>query len=235
MSKIVAPLAGWNVRGYSYGELQPDGQRHPGADLNVGYGDDDLGLPVVSFASGTVVERLEWDGESYGLGNAGLVEHRLFGRDGGAGVALWSLYAHLDAFDAGFVPGAKLEAGQPVGTCGKSGFQAWAHLHFEVRYLGPPHMTAAYWGGRLNYEAQSTRYADPFTILRVLEGAGVFGAEEDLVARLSVTEHELRITQIDRERNFQLKMEMEACLRRLEGAKRLRKGTTEKLIKKVIG
>jgi hypothetical protein len=45
------------------------------------------------------------------------------------------------------------------------------------------------------------------------------------------------VTQIDRERNYQLKMEMEmeACLRRLEGAKRVRRGTTERLIKKVIG
>ena len=43
---VVPPLAGWNVRGYSYGELTKTGY-HPGADLNVGYGDADLGLPVV--------------------------------------------------------------------------------------------------------------------------------------------------------------------------------------------
>ena len=55
------------------------------------------------------------------------------------------------------------------------------------------------------------------------------------MARLAMTEHELRVTQIDRERTYQLKMEMEACLRRLEGAKRVRKGTTERLIRKVIG
>ncbi|HET7769745.1 MAG TPA: M23 family metallopeptidase, partial [Chloroflexota bacterium] len=222
----------------------------PGADLNVGYGDEDLGLDVVCFADGVVAERLEWDGETYGLGNVGLVEHRLFGGggpEGGSegesegGVRLWSLYAHLDGFDEGFVPGARLAAGQRVGACGKSGFQAWAHLHFELRYRGPAEgMTAAYWGGRLSYEAQSERYADPYTVLRVLEGAGVFGAAEDLVARLArlaLTEHELRVTRIDRERNYQLKMEMEmeACWRRLEGAKRVRRGTTERLIKKVIG
>lgn len=59
--------------------------------------------------------------------------------------------------------------------------------------------------------------------------------DEDLVARLSTAEHELRVMQIDRERNYLLKVEMEACLRRLEGAKRVRKGTTERLIKKEIG
>ena len=151
-AKIVAPLAGWNVRGYSYGELQPDGQRHPGADLNVGYGDEDLGLDVVCFADGVVAERLAWDGETYGLGNVGLVEHRLFrgaGLEGGEGersVRLWSVYAHLDGLDEGFVPGARVEAGQRVGACGKSGSQAWAHLHFELRYRGPSEgMTAAYW------------------------------------------------------------------------------------------
>ena len=134
------------------------------------------------------------------------------------------------------LPAGPIAAGQRVGACGKTGFQAWAHLHFELRYRGPAEgMTAAYWGGRLSYEAQSDRYADPYTVLRVLEGAGVYGAEEDLVARLALTEHELRVTQIDRERNYQLKMEMEACLRRLEGTKRVRKGTTERLIKKVIG
>lgn len=55
------------------------------------------------------------------------------------------------------------------------------------------------------------------------------------MARLSTAEHELRVMQIDRERTYLLKVEMEACLRRLEGAKRVRKGTTERLIKKEIG
>ncbi len=96
-------------------------------------------------------------------------------------------------------------------------------------------MTAACWGGRLSYEAQSNRYADPFTVLRLLEGTGVYGAEEDLVARLSAADQELRVTQVDRERNYLLQMETEACLRRLEGSKRARNGTTERLIRKVIG
>jgi len=44
------------------------------------------------------------------------------------------------------------------------------------------------------------------------------------LAHVALTEHELPVTQIDRERNYQLKMETEACFRRLEGAKRVRKG-----------
>ena len=227
-TRIVAPLAGWNVRGYSYGEVQSDGQRHPGADLNVGYGDEDLGLDVVCFAAGVVAERLAWDGRSYGLGNVGLVAHRLFGRGDGAsgagegeaagggghdgaagGVRLWSMYAHLDSFDEGFVPGARLEAGQRIGVCGKSGGQGWAHLHFELRYRGPEQgMPAGFWGGRLSYEAQSARYADPYTVLRLLEGVGRI--EGPGVAELA---GELAVVVADRDWNHAVKMELEHYLR----------------------
>ena len=206
----MAPLSGWNVRGYSYGELTPTGERHPGADLNVGGGDEDLGVPVVCFADGTVAERLEWDGWSYGLGNVGLVEHRLFAKQGAEeGVRVWSMYAHLEGFDERFVPGARVEAGQPIGTCGKSGGQTWAHLHFELRYRGPEHgMGAGYWGGRLSYEAQSARYADPFTVLRLLEGVGRI--EGPGVAELVA---ELAVVTADRDWNYAVKMELEHYLR----------------------
>ena len=110
MGAMVAPLAGWNVRGYSYGERQEDGQLHPGADLNVGYGDQDLGLDVVALADGVVVARREWDGLSYGYGNVGLVEHRL-GGDGDGEARLWSLYAHLEEFDESFREGVVIQAG----------------------------------------------------------------------------------------------------------------------------
>ena len=82
---------------------------------------------------------------------------------------------------------------------------------------------------------QSRRYADPYTILRVLEGSAIHHAEEHLVRRLTETEHDLHITQIDRERNYCLKMEMESYLRRLEHSRRIRRGTTDRLIKRIIG
>ena len=246
--RIVAPLAGWNVRGYSYGELQPDGQRHPGADLNVGYGDEDLGLPVVCFADGVVAERVDWDGRSYGFGNAGLVEHRLFGQDGEAasgsesgteGVRLWSLYAHLDSFDGGFVPGARLAAGQRIGACGKSGGQTWAHLHFELRYKGLPDMAARYWGGRLSYEAQSARYADPYTVLRLLEGlelgssSAARGVDGERVEAACPEAERCAVVWADRDYNYRLKMLFEGTLRELEAKRRLKRGTTERLIAQV--
>lgn len=145
MGRVVAPLAGWNVRGYGYGERQEDGQLHPGADLNVGYGDQNLGLDVVALADGVVVARRKWDGRSYGYGNVGLVEHWLVG-DGDGVVRLWGLYAHLDAFDESFREGAPVVAGQRLGACGKSGAQRWAHLPLELRYQGPPEMSLEFWG-----------------------------------------------------------------------------------------
>jgi len=37
------------------------------------------------------------------------------------------------------------------------------------------------------------------------------------LARVALAEHALPVTQIGRERNYELKMEMDACLRRLKG------------------
>jgi len=231
MPRILAPLPNWNVRGFSYGELQPNGEHHPGADLNVGYGDDDLGLPVLCFADGTVVQFLHWDGHSYGFGNAALVEHHLF-----SPLPLWSLYAHLDSFSDSLIEGSPIAAGDPIGACGKSGGQTWAHLHFELRHKGPPEMPAAYWGGRLNYEAQSTRFADPYTLLRVLEGVDL--ADQDRLASLSALtadrdalQSQFALLSADRDFNYRLKMTFEAYLRQTERTRqRVRKGTADRLI-----
>jgi murein DD-endopeptidase MepM/ murein hydrolase activator NlpD len=226
LGAFVAPLAGWNVRGYSYGERTADGQLHPGADLNVGYGDDDRGLPVVAFAAGTAVYRGEWDGATYGYGNFALVEH-VIGADSAltphAGLRLWSLYAHLDSFDEAFVEGAPVAAGQRIGACGKSGWQEWAHLHFELRYAGPPEMQPGYWGGRLTPEQLSERYADPYTLMKTLGGLpepSSGGVDPAAYAAL----------QADRDFNWRLKQRFEHELRTLEARRRLKRGTVTRLI-----
>jgi len=162
--QVFSPLPGWNVRGYSYCQKQLDSQLHPGADLNVGAGDDDLGLPVVAFADGTIVGRVDWDGVTYGYGNALLLQHDF------VGLSVWTLYSHLDGIHSNSVLGYPVHGNEELGWCGKSGFQTWAHLHFEVRYQGPPAMPLTYWGGGLSIEGISNRYADPYTLFKVLGG-----------------------------------------------------------------
>lgn len=201
---LVSPLPAWNVRGYSYAERQQDGQLHPGADLNVGYGDDDLGLPVLCIAGGTVVHHQEWDGSSYGYGTFGLVRHQL------GGLPLWSLYAHLDSLDPSFRTGAAIVAGQPVGACGRTGRQRWAHLHLELRYAGPPDLPASFWGGTLDPERLSQLYADPYTLLRVLGALDT--ATNDAPTRDDLS-NTLSVMTADRDRNYSIKMELEHYLR----------------------
>ena len=225
---VTAPLPRWNVRGYSYGERQADGQLHIGADLNVGGGDEDLGLSVVCFAAGTVVYREAWDGHRYGYGGYGLVAHS----SELLGIPLWSLYAHLDELDPAFEVGATLTAGQRIGACGKSGWQTWAHLHFELRYDGPPRMQPGYWGGRLTPAELGERYADPYTLLRVL------GAYPDTLGHIrtqpdAVDPTTVQALQRDRDYNFALKMTFEATLRELERTRRLKRGTVDRLIASV--
>ncbi len=216
---LVPPLPGWNVRGYSYLERTQEGDLHPGADLNVGGGDDDLGLDVVSCASGVVVARRAWDAETYGYGNRLLVAHQV------AEFRFWGLYAHLDAFDGLVVAGASVEVGQRLGACGLSGFQRWAHLHFEARYQGPPEVDVDYWGGRLAIEQLSERYADPFTLFVVAPHLAVSPLAGEL---------DCSAVQVDRDYNYALKMAMEAYLRSVEGRRvRLKPGTTDRLIASV--
>jgi murein DD-endopeptidase MepM/ murein hydrolase activator NlpD len=202
--RVHAPLPGWNVRGWGYGQRQDDGQLHPGADLNVGAGDEDLGLDVVCFADGVVVARREWDGITYGYGNALLVAHEL------GALRLWSLYAHLHELDDAAQVGATVAGGQRLGACGKSGRQRWAHLHFELRYHGPDQMPLGYWGGGLSVDELSRRYADPYTLLKLAEIGGSEGAGGATAADLAA---HMAVLQADRDLNYRIKMEFEAILR----------------------
>jgi hypothetical protein len=250
MARIVAPLADWIVRGYSYLELQPDGERHTGVDLGIDpgagrpnnadtgadSGDPNLGLPVVCFADGIVVARLEWDGHTLGFGNAALVAHNLFAPGTPpdsvhAGPSLWSFYAQLDAFADSLVEGAPIAAGDPIGTCGNSGGVRHPHLHFELRLKGPPEMPAGFRGGRLTPAAHSVRYADPLTALRFLEAIETLSRSADLTTQLAAAEASLAALQLDRDHTRRLKLEMESFIRQHEGKhRRIKHGALDALI-----
>ena len=194
---VAMPLPGFNSRGYSYAQKQDDGQLHPGADLNVGAGDDDLGLPVVAFADGTIVGRIDWNRSSFGYGNALLLQHDF------PGLQLWTIYAHLDAFHSNSVLGYPAACGEEIGWCGKSGYQLWSHLHFEIRYQGPPAMPIEYWGGGLPIQTLSDRYADPYTLFKVL------GTMPAPAVDCSAVEAQLALVTDDRDRCNTLKAQFE--------------------------
>jgi hypothetical protein len=127
-----------------------------------------------------------------------------------------------------------MSPGQPIATCGKTGCQPWAHLHFEVRYQGPPQMPIDFWGGRLKPAVQNQRYADPYTLLRLLEGVDLSLQSPELLAQLAGAQEQLSLLRADRDFNYDLKMRMEAYLRSVEGKRpRIDVGCTDKLIASV--
>lgn len=81
------------------------------------------GTPVLAAAAGTVV----FAGPRSGYGNAVIIDH---------GGALATLYAHQNRLSV--ATGAKVAAGQAVGTVGSTGFSTGPHLHFEARLNGTP-------------------------------------------------------------------------------------------------
>jgi murein DD-endopeptidase MepM/ murein hydrolase activator NlpD len=97
------------------------------------------GTPVVTVSEGTVVHA----GRSGGYGNLVVVDH-------GGGITTY--YAHLSAYAAGVVEGAKVERGQEIGQVGSTGMSTGPHLHYEIRrdgrYLDPadPAQSLPTWG-----------------------------------------------------------------------------------------
>ncbi|ELX13883.1 peptidase domain-containing protein [Janthinobacterium sp. HH01] len=79
------------------------------------------GTPVHAVAAGTVVSAGKLAENEGRYGNAVILQHG----------AQRSLYAHLSSTNVR--PGAKVEAGQQIGTVGQTGFATGPHLHFEVR------------------------------------------------------------------------------------------------------
>lgn len=91
-------------------------------DLNLGYGDQDLGSIVVASAGGRVrLHKATW--RSYG---------RYITIDHGGG---WqTIYAHLAAYAVR--NGARVHQGDKIGWVGNNKGRFHAHLHFEQRYRG---------------------------------------------------------------------------------------------------
>ena len=112
---------GWLDPGYE----RATGDLHTGVDMNARTGGDtDKGHAVYSITDGTVVYA-GWDDW---IGGIVIVYH--------PGPQVWSCSWHLETII--IKKGARVQAGQQIGTIGKGGHgQFYAHLHFEIR-LQPP-------------------------------------------------------------------------------------------------
>ena len=102
------------------GLAHPCGRGHCGVDLS-----GPVGRPIVAVAAGVVVH----------------VEHSRNGRDGRSGRyvriehsdGVFTSYMHLNAIAAGLDVGDRVDAGQQIGTLGRTGIHSSApHLHFAL-------------------------------------------------------------------------------------------------------
>jgi hypothetical protein len=91
-----------------------------------------------------------WNGYSTGYGNH--LWLRLVNGD-------YLHYCHCDRIDLG--EGASGAAGDVVASCGKSGFQVWAHLHFEVKREDPAIAGWDYWPYGMSADYVRQHYVQP--------------------------------------------------------------------------
>ena len=145
MSQVVpgiwAPMDGLNsydplMGGYQFCDITDNGATfHPGCDLNCGNGGDaDLGVYLRLPIPGIIHHVIRWDGRSTGYGN-----HLWAELENGD----WLHYCHMD--DVYVDVGEVHPESTIIGTCGKSGFQTWAHCHLECNREGPYQGNPNYW------------------------------------------------------------------------------------------
>jgi murein DD-endopeptidase MepM/ murein hydrolase activator NlpD len=118
--RLVMPVAGRASSGYGerFDPIQHKEIKHPGFDLAA-----PTGTTVDAAAAGTVTHA----GPAGTYGNLITIKHA----DG-----VETRYAHLSATQV--KEGDHVEAGQPIGAVGTTGYSTGPHLHFEVRKDGQP-------------------------------------------------------------------------------------------------
>jgi murein DD-endopeptidase MepM/ murein hydrolase activator NlpD len=120
LPRFVMPVAGRASSGYGtrFDPIQHKEIKHPGFDLAA-----PTGTTVDAAAAGTVTHA----GPAGTYGNLIVIKHA----DG-----VETRYAHLSATSV--KEGQQVQAGQPIGAVGTTGYSTGPHLHFEVRKDGQP-------------------------------------------------------------------------------------------------
>jgi len=107
----------------AFGFRRSSGRMHLGIDVL-----RPVGTPVFAAASGTV----RTSTREGAWGNLIVIEHDYpFDR-------LSTFYSHLDRRDPNMTPGTRVQAGQQIGTAGRTGNATASHLHFELRVNNMP-------------------------------------------------------------------------------------------------
>ncbi len=142
------PLRG----GYGFLEWSTyTGSWHEGVDLNCGTGiDGDLGVPLLALAPMTLL----YSGETL----RGFGKHQWWEVTDGPHRGAVCHYAHADSFVHSDVY-TTVQRGDVIGTCGKTGGQYAAHLHWSVRLGIPP--SWQYYGGGESKEVVASTHVDP--------------------------------------------------------------------------
>jgi len=100
---------------------------HPGVDYNWGAtGSSDCGLAIKAMADGVVTYKAYTTGWGWHMFIIHNIKHKIHGD-----IKCWTHYAHLRE-NPPVAVGNKVECGQTVARCGKTGTQS-CHSHFEIR------------------------------------------------------------------------------------------------------
>jgi len=133
---------------------------HPGADLNAGTGNQDLGNTVVAPIDGEVEYVSPLGRSNGGFGNFIILYHPQYG--------IWTRYAHLRNFNVKV--GERVNENEKIAEVGSSG-TTYAHLHFEVFNDKCFELQKAHWRKFAYYPSNKSRqwvqehYLDPLAFI----------------------------------------------------------------------
>ncbi|NJL56107.1 peptidoglycan DD-metalloendopeptidase family protein [bacterium] len=131
---------------------------HTGVDLNVGAGgNDDIGVPVYSPASGVVI----YQADLRPWGNVTVIRHDPLKTP--TGPVYYSRFGHMQ--NVPVKVGERVRRGDKVGEIGTGGGRYTAHLHFDIARTSVLERSAGDWPG-MDLNRLLRDYVDPLAFIR---------------------------------------------------------------------